>query len=64
MGSALQLLLCRTGLPAAEDAGGGAFPGTEIYAGLVVVLVTTMIHGLKPARVCRIGKHCRLTGAH
>ena len=30
------------------------FLGRRVYAGLVVVLVTTMIHGLKPARVRRI----------
>ena len=30
------------------------FLGRRIYAGLVVVLVTTMVHGLKPARVRRI----------
>jgi hypothetical protein len=30
------------------------FLGRRVYAGLVVVLITTMIHGLKPARVCRI----------
>ena len=28
--------------------------GRRVYAGLVVVLITTMIHGLKPARVRRI----------
>ena len=32
------------------------FLGRRIYAGLVVVLVTTMIHGLTPARVRRIGQ--------
>ena len=30
------------------------FLGRRVYAGLVVVLITAMIHGLKPARVCRI----------
>jgi hypothetical protein len=30
------------------------FLGRRIYAGLVVVLVTTMVHGLKPARVRQI----------
>jgi hypothetical protein len=30
------------------------FLGRRVYAGLVVVLITTMIHGLKPARVRRI----------
>ena len=30
------------------------FMGRRVYAGLVVVLITTMIHGLKPARVRRI----------
>jgi hypothetical protein len=30
------------------------FLGRRVYAGLVVVLVTVMIHGLKPARVRRI----------
>ena len=30
------------------------FLGRRVYAGLVVVLITTMIDGLKPARVCRI----------
>lgn len=32
------------------------FLGRRVYAGLVVVLVTVMIHGLKPARVRRIGE--------
>ena len=30
------------------------FLGRRVYAGLVVVLVTVIIHGLKPARVRRI----------
>src|ERR1700731_4107411 len=30
------------------------FLGRRVYAGLVVVLITTMIHGLKPGRVRRI----------
>src|ERR1700755_2635513 len=30
------------------------FLGRRVYAGLVIVLITTMIHGLKPARVRRI----------
>jgi hypothetical protein len=30
------------------------FLGRRVYAGLVVVLITAMIHGLKPARVRRI----------
>jgi hypothetical protein len=30
------------------------FLGRRVYAGLVVVLITTMIHGLKPPRVRRI----------
>jgi hypothetical protein len=30
------------------------FLGRRVYAGLVVVLITVMIHGLKPARVRRI----------
>ena len=30
------------------------FLGRRVYAGLVVVLVTVMIHGLKPGRVRRI----------
>jgi hypothetical protein len=30
------------------------FLGRRVYAGLVVVLVTVMIHGLKPVRVRRI----------
>ena len=30
------------------------FLGSRVYAGLVVVLVTVMIHGLKPGRVRRI----------
>jgi len=30
------------------------FLGRSVYAGLVVVLVTVMIHGLKPGRVRRI----------
>ena len=30
------------------------FLGRRVYAGLVVVLVTVMIHGLQPARVRRI----------
>ena len=30
------------------------FLGRRVYAGLVVVLMTTMIHGLKPGRVRRI----------
>ena len=30
------------------------FLGRRVYAGLVIVLITAMIHGLKPARVRRI----------
>ena len=30
------------------------FLGRRVYAGLVVVLITAMLHGLKPARVRRI----------
>jgi hypothetical protein len=30
------------------------FLGRRVYAGLVVVLISVMIHGLKPRRVCRI----------
>ncbi len=30
------------------------FLGRRVYAGLVVVLITTMIHGLKPGRIRRI----------
>ena len=30
------------------------FLGRRVYAGLVVVLVTVMTHGLKPGRICRI----------
>jgi len=30
------------------------FLGRRVYAGLVVVLMTTMIHGLKPGRIRRI----------
>jgi hypothetical protein len=30
------------------------FLGRRVYAGLVVVLITTVIHGLKPGRVRRI----------
>ena len=30
------------------------FLGRRVYAGLVVVLITAMIYGLKPARVRRI----------
>ena len=30
------------------------FLGRKVYAGLVVVLVTVMTHGLKPGRICRI----------
>jgi hypothetical protein len=30
------------------------FLGRRVYAGLVIVLMTVMIHGLKPARVRRI----------
>jgi hypothetical protein len=32
------------------------FLGRRVYAGLVVVLITTVIHGLKPGRVRRIGQ--------
>ena len=28
--------------------------GRRVYAGLVVVLVSAMMHGLKPERVCRL----------
>ena len=30
------------------------FMGRRVYAGLVVVLVSAMMHGLKPDRVCRL----------
>lgn len=30
------------------------FIGRRVYGGLVVVLVSAMIHGLKPERVCRL----------
>ena len=30
------------------------FLGRRVYAGLVIVMTTAMIHGLKPARVRRI----------
>ena len=30
----------------------GRFLGRRVYAGVVVVLVSAMIHGLKPQRVC------------
>jgi len=36
------------------------FLGRRVYAGLVVVLVTVIIHGLKPARVRRIREVLRI----
>jgi hypothetical protein len=36
------------------------FLGRRVYAGLVVVLITTMIHGLKPSRVRRIREALRI----
>ena len=29
----------------------GALPGRKVYAGLIVVLISAMLHGLKPERV-------------
>jgi hypothetical protein len=54
MGATLQLLLCPGILPATANSGVGAFPWAQVYAGLVVVLITTVIHGLKSGRVRRI----------
>ncbi len=51
MGHALQPVLRQGGLPEAPYAALGAFLGRRVYAGVVVVLVSAMIHGLKPERV-------------
>ena len=56
-------MLCPGGLPAKAYSTVGALPGTTgpdgnrregVYAGLVVVLVSAMMHGLKPQRVQRL----------
>ena len=39
------------------------FMGRRVYAGLVVVLVSAMVHGLKPERVRRCVKHWVSTAA-
>lgn len=36
------------------------FLGRRIYAGLVVVLVSAMMHGLRPARVCRLREELQI----
>jgi hypothetical protein len=48
------LLLCARGLPETTHSESVRFLGRRVYAGLVVVLITVMIHGLQPARVGRI----------
>jgi len=52
VGRAVQLVLRPGRLPTAPHAASVRFLGRRVYAGLVVVLVSAMIHGLKPERVC------------
>ena len=51
MGFAFQLVLRQGGLSPAAYSALGSFLGRRVYAGLVVVLVSAMLHGLKPERV-------------